>query len=453
MKLVKLLSKSLILASVAVVTISCSGGGSNNDTAGPVTPPVVQETNEQIINNLWPQTAGTLLTEDLWSTRDKYDTAHILMQPMQYAFAQEQQDKVEQFNDFFSQLDLYFDDAISDSRGATTQFMYFVSEYLVLTSESDFSASNISLHNKLQSWLVNFFAEPAWMWSREPFASLTDRTAWKLATTEPARGYYRAMFDEDLFAYGVLSNLIYIQAKQNEITASAAFSALVAIAQPQLKQMLQQEVSSTSASNQTTKFNWLFQPGVWAEHPDYRFVGNTELTSSLEEMPMTGIATDSSHMHRWPLWLKSYSRAFTQDSDMLQHIDRLQTGLAQQFNEVVYVASNSSFSAPRMNNFFDGHNGVYRYQYITQAGSGYGPYQLSSALFVGWYGNLVSADAFVKDLEALVTGKFELSQSQIDTYVGPNTTRERNPKFTLPDYFNNGMAELNIRVSLALLKQ
>ena len=36
---------------------------------------------------LYDSTVGVLLTQELWTDRDTYDTAHALMVPMHYAFA------------------------------------------------------------------------------------------------------------------------------------------------------------------------------------------------------------------------------------------------------------------------------------------------------------------------------------------------------------------------------
>jgi len=103
-----------------------------------------------------------------------------------------------------------------------------------------------------------------------------------------------------------------------------------------------------------------------------------------------------------------------------------------------------------MNNFFDGRNGVYRYLYATQGSSGYAPYQLSGTLAVGWYGMLLGADDFKEDIVKMLDSG-ELPHYVIETYVGPNTTRERHPLFTWPEYFSNGMTELNYRITKELL--
>jgi hypothetical protein len=39
----------------------------------------------------------------------------------------------------------------------------------------------------------------------------------------------------------------------------------------------------------------------------------------------------------------------------------------------------------------------------------------------------------------------------VKTYVGPNKSRERNVIFSKPEYYHNGMAELNFRITKELL--
>lgn len=444
------LKAGLATIALSFVLTACSDSSQKELVVAPNTS---QSANEIAINELWAQNMTPLLSQELWSARDKYDTANILLQPMQYAFVKSDADKVAQLDGFFTQLDSNFDEAITDSRVSTAQFMYFVSEYLALkTDNNEFDATSLALTIKLETWLVEFVNSPAWMWARDPFDTLAERTDWKLATKTPAFSYYRAMFDEDLFAYGIYANLVHVARKQSNFTSSDAFTAFAALARPQLEKILTDEVEFTTHSDGQSKFHWLFQPGVWWQHPDYQHAGNLALGENLEVFRIENIATDTSHMHRWPVWLKTYNRAFYDNVTMQSHISLLQTGLAQQFNEYVYAPSDADFKAPRVNNFFDGRNGVFRYQYVTQGDTGYGPYQLSAIVFAGWFGNLANAEGFVTDIKALLENNMSLSQQELATFVGPNTTRERNPYFVWPDYFTNGVAELNLRVSLYLLE-
>lgn len=446
---------AVLILSLGFIT-SCSDSTSTTaivDVPSKPQLPVVK-TNEEHIEQLWQSTISQLLTESLWQARDGYDASHILMQPMQYAFRSSDVIKIAEFDVFFAQMSANFDQAkIDDDRVATAQFMLFISEYLVLQLQREtVTQEMVELYKKVQSWLVEFMYSAAWMWDREPFESILQRTHWKLNNKNFAFSYYKAMFDEDLHSYAVLANMSYLSNSGRFSTDSTEFMQLKVIGVMQIKQMLQQEIKLLERKDANGNSAWLFQPGVWWQHPEYQYVGNLALTDDLEPMPVEDIATDSSHMHRWPIWLKAYKRAFT-DSETKTYITKLQHGLALQFNEKVYVAADQSFTSPRVNNFFDGHNGVYRYRFATAQNSGYGPYQLSAILYVGWYGNLEYADTFVTDIESLLNRQFQFTPSELATLVGPNTTRERHPLFVWPDYFTNGMAELNARISLSFLKQ
>jgi hypothetical protein len=243
-----------------------------------------------------------------------------------------------------------------------------------------------------------------------------------------------------------MANLYYLS-QQSEFSGSTELLQVAEQSVPQLKRMLEQEVTFTEAGKDT----WLFQRGVWWQHPNYAYVGHAELALDLDRSQIETIATDSSHMHRWPLWLKAYSRAFIGQSEMTDYIARLQSGLATQFNERVYVKANEEVAIPRLTNFFDGYNGIYRYNYTTNPGTGYGPYQLSAILYAGWYGNLIKSDNFATDIRAILSREHDLTEAELTFYVGPNTTRERNPLYVWPDYFNNDLGKLNLRVTLALL--
>lgn len=435
----------------SLLVFACSDTSSTKTIELPatVTP---TKSNSELIDELWPETASALLSESLWSARDKYDTAHILMQPMQYAFINNDAEKIQQFDDFFTRYESAFEEGVSESRIATTQYMYFVSQYLLLKSNRDgLEGSSILLAQKLVSWWSEFMQQPAWMWDRDAFENIALRLSWKLNTSSFDLEYYGAIFDEELFLLATMSNLLTVVNNNN--IDNTSFAQVSSQALPLLTQMLNQEVDFTDKSDGITNYHWLFQQGIWSYHRDYRYAGHTALADDLPVSEVENIAIDSSHMHRWPLWLASFLNAYPTDEAMRNYISSLQTGLSQQFNDVVYVASSTDFNKPRINNFYDGHNGVYRYNHQTQVDSGFGPYQLSQILYVGWYGNLASPQQFSTDISSMLEGGLSFSEQEIETYVGPNTSRERNPMYTLPDYFNNGLAELNVRISLSLLTQ
>ena len=59
---------------------------------------------------------------------------------------------------------------------------------------------------------------------------------------------------------------------------------------------------------------------------------------------------------------------------------------------------------------------------------------------LGWWIFLDTDD--LRSAYSAMWTQFPLSQTVVDLYVGPNTTRGRHPLVKLPDYFTNGFAEL-----------
>ena len=94
----------------------------------------------------------------------------------------------------------------------------------------------------------------------------------------------------------------------------------------------------------------------------------------------------------------------------------------------------------RTTNYMDGRNGLYRYNYTTQQDTAYLPYQLSGTITLGWWSFLGGE---MSELYKNIYETFPLDENALKTYVGPNTTRERNKYVAWPAYFENGFAELN----------
>jgi len=62
---------------------------------------------------------------------------------------------------------------------------------------------------------------------------------------------------------------------------------------------------------------WTFQPGIWSDHGDYLYAGNYEINENMQPLPVDGIAEDSSHSHRWPVWLMSLADASCSDNESI----------------------------------------------------------------------------------------------------------------------------------------
>jgi hypothetical protein len=236
------------------------------------------------------------------------------------------------------------------------------------------------------------------------------------------KSYYRAVTDEDLFALAAAADVRTALLRCN-LAIIPTLGAAVEVA----RSVFTTEVSMAQDGS------WVFQLGAWRDHPDYEYAGYEQVLPSLQPKPVDGIAPDSSHFFRMPLWLVSFKCAEPGTAADKATFQRLIDGLAIQWTRSVLELPTSAFPALRMKNFMDGHNGVYRYGYVTQGqGKGFGPYELSGGLNLGWWAFLgtSAAPAYGMQLRALPFG-----DHVVDLYVGPNTTRDRHPAFKEPGFY------------------
>lgn len=198
---------------------------------------------------------------------------------------------------------------------------------------------------------------------------------------------------------------------------------------------------------------WLFQPGVWSQHSDYAYVGNNQESDNLKTNLVENIAMDTSHSHRFPLWINSFIEAYeTYDFDKKDYFLKIRSGLEKQFYENVLVKPDEEFDGYRTKNFMDGRNGIYRWNYPTQGqGNGYGPYELSGTFTLGWWSFLKSER--ISEVYFEMANKFPLSEDVIEVYVGPNTSRTRHELVNSPESYYNGISELIVRLASKLSRQ
>ncbi|NPV51845.1 MAG: hypothetical protein HPY60_11730 [Candidatus Methanofastidiosum sp.] len=191
---------------------------------------------------------------------------------------------------------------------------------------------------------------------------------------------------------------------------------------------------------------WLFQPGILEDHPDYAYAGHKVKKFGMKPLPVEGIAMDSSHSHRFPLWLTSLADAHPEGSTKRAFYERLKKELEIQLFNKVIIPPTEEFQAWRMTNYMDGYNGIYRWNYVTQGmNNGYGPYELSGTLLLGWWSFLSSSR--IQNVYNDLARNFPLPEEVIKTYTGPNTTRERHPLVKLPEAYKNGMIEIIVRLA------
>jgi hypothetical protein len=204
-----------------------------------------------------------------------------------------------------------------------------------------------------------------------------------------------------------------------------------------------------SETRWTDDGGWLFQPGVWHDHPDFVYAGRSQIEPAMEEARIADIAGDTSHAHRLPVLLESLRSAFAPEEAGRRFYDSLRAGLERQFVGRVLVEPDHSFPAPRTTNFMDGRNGLYRYGFHTLGeGHGYGPYELSGTLTLGWWSRLPGRR--IRRVYRDLAASFPLREDVVATYSGPATARPRPALCAEPAAFTNGFRELLINLAATL---
>lgn len=163
--------------------------------------------------------------------------------------------------------------------------------------------------------------------------------------------------------------------------------------------------------------------------------------TDLLRKPIKDVAMDTSHSHRFPLWLTSLAGAYPVGSDERAFYEELLMGLGEQFVREVLVGPTDDFPSYRTANFMDGRNGVYRWNYATQGpNNGYGPYELSGTLCLGWWTFLGTPE--VKEMYATMAELSPLPNDVLDVCMGPGTTRKRYWLLNGSRPYVNGCAQL-----------
>ena len=379
---------------------------------------------------------GNYLKEDLWTTENIYDSGHVLQVPLEAAF---RMNNIEWKNSFSNQFKRFVENynaqnsTIEKSRLNYLHYLNLSSRFISLAHEyGELNLVHKDLPNIIYKDIMSiYFEEEAWQWERKPFRNMEERLQWKLENRKVDESYYRAIIDEEMFIFAIAANLrsYYIEDSSNNNLSEIESILDLAF-----------EVFSQE-SYFTDEGGWLFQPGVWEDHPDYKYAGNLRKLNNITPAPVQGISTDRSHFHRFPLFIKDFIRAYEEETEKKEFFIRMRDGLTIQLVDKVLVRPSEEFKAYRLNNYMDGRNGIYRWNYETQGiGNGYGPYELSGTFLLGWWGFLESDS--VRETYEYTLNQFPLDKNVIDIYVGPNTTRERNKYVRFPDFLENGFAEL-----------
>ena len=374
------------------------------------------------IASLWQETVSLHLRSPLWEARDAYDAGHLLLLPVISGSGLEKSHRLE-LADFFRRFE-EADDAILMAQSTTTELQFYnmVGAYLVSLVKA-----NISPPPGLQDKLINAWTrnwnKPAPSWGRTPFPGGTaERIQWILDNKSTQRSYYRALVERELYGLGIASQIAFLKDAQGEPVPQQVRSALKLAAE-----VLTQEFENTARG-------FVFQSGVWADHPDYAYAGNDSVSGDLNEAPVKNITQDTSHSHRLAALLWNLSLAPGDESAPLRLIaEETKMKLARQLRDRVIMPPTISFPGVRTTNFMDGQNGIYRYKSATKDSPavGYGAFELSGTFLMGWW-SLLENSAIHETYQAQVEC-FPLAEDVLATYRNPAVvTRDRHPSISSP---------------------
>jgi len=391
---------------------------------------------------LWDNTVRIYLQDNLWMERDMED-AGCLMVPLHAAFRMNVPAWQEQFslhfNRFMTNDNLSFLTEHEDLDLARAHYLYLASRFIVLAAESGntFLIPPGMVGKLYQEVNALWQQKPAWWYEARFAGGIRERLLWKLSRDVTTPSYYRAIVDDERFLFSMAADM-----RAYELMTDTQHPI-----SPTVREILDMAFSVYRKYVVYRSDNkWLFQPGVWRDHPDYLYAGNDNIAEGLMPMPVDDIAEDTSHSHRYPVWLESLRNASRDDEERERYYLGLINGLEERFFNVVLRWPDENFPAYRVTNFMDGRNGVFRWQYVTQGpNNGYGPFQLSGILIEGWWGMLPTGRA--RDMYKDMAGRFPLAEEVVKTYTGPNTTRDRHPMVKWPEFFQNGFGELLVRLS------
>lgn len=395
------------------------------------------------VDELWNRMVVNYLSEDLWTETNAYDAGHCLMVPLHAAFSRNDSVWQQQFSDHltrFMSACRQEPDTLVTSRLDRLHYLYLASQFVVLCARSNRlelipPGLTDTLYEEVESiWL----RKPAWQWDIKPFAGgMRERVLWKLNNRNVPRSYERAIIDEELFVFAIASDL---RAFETLVGRTSALSPIVADVVKTAFDVFRKEGEFQRDGG------WLFQPGVWTDHPTYAYAGHEREAMGLEPAPLPGIAPDTSHSHRFPLWLTSLSSAYDPTEDERQFFDGVKAALEVQFFERVLVPPTTQFPAYRTRNYMDGTNGLYRWnESPAQKDSGYGPYELSGTFTMGWWAFLDSDR--ISHVYQQMGMCFPLPEEVVATYTGPNTLRTRHSAVQWPEFFVNGFCQLIVSLA------
>lgn len=361
------------------------------------------------IHQLWTANISPVLAKPIPSnSNDSYYAGELLMVPLHAAFARKDAAWEQEFADHFLRLSQSHA-PLTDVTLSRLQYLYLASQFIVLAKES--GRSDL-IPKGLPDFIFDeirtvWFDEPAPAYAHPPFKGARERVLYKLDHPHLDKSYYRAILDAEYFVFAIAAD-IRNYFGLGRAAGESSINDILAIAERTSKQEIVH----------TTSGGWVLQPGVFTDHPDWQYAGNPRLQPGLRPAPVKGIGWDSSHFGRWALFMQSLSSAYALGTADRRLYSDLESGLNTQFFEKILVPPSPDLPCYRLNNFADGSNGVYRWGYASLGpNNGYGPYQISGALLMGWW-SFLGTDQVHAMYRKLADG-YPWSSACVDLYLGP----------------------------------
>jgi hypothetical protein len=380
--------------------------------------------------DLFAATASKYLARDSWTESLAYMHGHYLMVPLHSAMLAGDKAWTEEYERHFQRL------AASDKKDwcknplSRVQYLYLATRYTALCAET---GRDSDVARRLEPILTRetidqWQSDEAIMWDRAPFRGVKARLDYKRSLVRPAKSYYRAVTDEELYLMAMAADLlVYRREKAIGGREDTVLEEMVAYAERIIRE----------DGEKGPDGGWLFQVGVWDDHPDQSFAGHRTISPGMGRQPRNGGTMDSSHFHRFPACLSSLAAASIGGGRAT--FEAARKGLAHQLVEVVLRPPTDEFPAWRLTNYMDGWNGVYRYSSNAAVGEGkgYGPYELSGTFMLGWWSLL--GDKRIQAAYKECASGFPLGEEVLRTFLGPTYAPPPRPSRS---WYENGLAEL-----------
>lgn len=395
--------------------------------------------NIQHMQELWSTTISPYLADSLWIERDRYDAGVRLMPLIHAAFQLDQNTWLTELAEHYSRA-AEFDHSQIDRELYRLQYFYPALEFIRLAVESDREELVSSkLLNTIQADVDSLWLrEDAGNWFKT-FKGMRARLLWKLDTKDVDYSYYRAVNDSTLMVMAMAADLKAIENVRGQETRwTRTLDDILSSAE----RMYEQEGQYSQDGS------WIFQQGVWRDYYTHQFAAYTSVEPGARPQPVAGIGEDAGHAMRYPIMLRSMANAHPVGNEIRQRYENRLAGFRELIDEKILVHASDDIPYSRLNNYVDGTNGVYRWNYPTLASNtGILPFQQSRVLLHGWYG--FAGGLVVEDVYAKLKSQFPLSEVATNVYYNGGTSiREINP--ALANFLENGMAELGVLVASSL---